>query len=1390
MRAWWGWIAALILVLSCATPVYAAPDVPPPLEPWRAWVLHGQAPLCAKLAGETEPSCIWPSKLTLQVTPRRGTFSLDVQADAAGWLRLPGDAKYWPVSVTIDQKPAVVVENTNLPSLYLEPGHHVVAGELLWATPPESLPVPREIGIVALSVPRDWAASTTTSVEVEFPNRDEHGALWLHSEASEAVGDQLEFTVHRKITDEVPQELVTRLSLNVAGKSREVLLGKVLPADFLAQNLESPLPARLEPDGHLRVQVRPGTWTLTLGARSRGPVQSITRPDPEGLWREGDEVWTFEAKNDLRIVSIDGAPPIDPGQTSLPQEWRSFPAFAVGAGGTLAFHERQRGDASPSPDRLHVNRNLWLDFAGEGFTFRDVVSGELHRSWRLEVGPGIDLGRVTVADRDVHITRNGADQPAGVEVRQGALRLLAEGRVAHHGSALPAAVWEHDFESAQLTLHLPPGWELLHARGVDAVSDSWIHRWRLLEIFLALLLGVAFFRLFGRNWGLFAAAGMVLSLTVPNAPRWTWFAPLALEAIGRVAKGRLGDGKLRTSFDAARVAAIASLALVLVPFAIEQVRGGFYPALEQLRDDSRIRSANDNSALVVEEAPVGGLAASVPSAPAPVDLGKEQNAPSGESYDLPSKTRGGKWAAPVAQNAQARQFNTSEYDPNAVVQVGPGVPTWSWRSMQLIFNGPVRHDQNVQLYLLPPAARLPLALLRVALLALLFVRLLTSALPRFAPKLRAFAPASALLLVLGVGLMPAAARADDYPSNEMLEELKKRLLAAPPCGDACVDVSRMWLEVTAQSQLRVRLEVGALAPAALPLPGRLGQWTPSAALLDDHSAPLRRSENGLLVLDVPPGSHRVELSGPLPAHASIPLDLPKKPRVASAALTPGWTLDGIHDDGRIDDTLQLSRSTTEGGKELQPATLPSFVRVERTLHVGLNWQVETKVVRLSPLGVAISLEIPLLAGESVTTADVRVESGKVIAQLPRDASELAWQSVLVEKSPILLSAAKTLEWTERWQLDVSPMWHAELSGLPVTHRQAGGVLLPDWRPWPGEEARIDVKRPEGIGGQTLAIDGSNLVVKPGLRSTDVQLTFQLRASRGGEHSIELPEGSDLQDVTMQGALIPLRLEGRTLTLPVRPGNDSVVVRWREPRGIATWFTPSTVDLKVPSVNGTVHVELADQSRWILFLGGPRLGPAVLFWSFLVVLLLVAYGLARERRVPLKMWEWVLLGIGISQTSPWAAAAFAGWLLALAWRGARPDLSVGTSRFVQIALVLWTAVAFFVLLASIHQGLLGFPSMRIEGNDSSESNLSWYVDRLGPTLAMPHVLSVPILAYRLVMLLWALWLAFAVMRWVRWGFANFVAGGAWKTPPAPVKVVVVAAAPAPPAPVPPEPAPRD
>ena len=58
-------------------------------------------------------------------------------------------------------------------------------------------------------------------------------------------------------------------------------------------------------------------------------------------------------------------------------------------------------------------------------------------------------------------------------------------------------------------------------------------------------------------------------------------------------------------------------------------------------------------------------------------------------------------------------------DPDALIQTGPGLPTWQWRSVQLRWNGPVDRAQQIRLWLVSPAMNLVLGLLRVALLFLL-----------------------------------------------------------------------------------------------------------------------------------------------------------------------------------------------------------------------------------------------------------------------------------------------------------------------------------------------------------------------------------------------------------------------------------------------------------------------------------------------------------------------------------------------------------------------------------------------------------------------------------------------------------------------------------------------
>src|SRR5690606_19015629 len=189
----------------------------------------------------------------------------------------------------------------------------------------ESLLIPKQTALLKL-----WRQGELDS----RPQRDADGRLWLvarqqqvEAETPASSEDKLSLRVFRHLQDEIPFRMETRVELEVSGKPREMLLGKLLFEQFVPEYFDSPLPARIESDGRLRLQLRPGQWTLRLVAHRTDPVNDIAlETGAEGFWPE-EEVWVFESRPPLRQVRIEGVESIDPNQTALPEEWKGFPAY-------------------------------------------------------------------------------------------------------------------------------------------------------------------------------------------------------------------------------------------------------------------------------------------------------------------------------------------------------------------------------------------------------------------------------------------------------------------------------------------------------------------------------------------------------------------------------------------------------------------------------------------------------------------------------------------------------------------------------------------------------------------------------------------------------------------------------------------------------------------------------------------------------------------------------------------------------------------------------------------------------------------------------------------------------------------------------------------------------
>jgi hypothetical protein len=1442
--------AATRAAAPAATGRASAPSsVPESLRPWIPWVMHDhEQDLCPSLNGDdADRICAWAGRLELSLAAGGGRFSQTWELFAEGPIPLPGGGAQWPLDVEVDGRAAVATsgsDDDDAPQVRAPAGRHTVTGTFVWKRLPETLRVPARAALLSL---------TLSGRAVEFPSRSEAGTLFLRKddEAAEAgEEDRLDITVHRRVSDEIPLQLTTRIALNVAGKAREVVLGKSLPAGFVPQALESALPVRFETDGRLRVQLRPGQWVVTLTARSNTPTARISRPRPDGPWKEGEEVWVFQSRPPLRVVTVEGVPGVDPQQTTLPNEWKALPAYVMAVDATMALIERRRGDADPAADSLSLQRSFWLDFDGQGLTARDEITASFRRAWRLSMGPESRLGRAAVGGQDQFITRLDGTGGDGIEIRQASATIVAESRVARAGGGIPAVGWDHDFQSVGAQLALPPGWRLFHASGADTVSTSWLRNWTLLDLFLVLITGIGIGKLYGPRAGALALATLALVFPELGAPKWVWLVVLVGEALARA----LPAGAIRRVAALFRLTAWVALVLVAIPFAIQHVRVGLHPALaadQRGGDDFELATAlmparRARFAAEGSEAPLEAPPPPPPAAPEPVGTNRveadtiggnvdkaegkeEQKALEAKPKPRFKRDRGGPKVAAidgllsskdsalalldsrdtavtkgyVTTTSQATQ-NLTSYDPNVLVQTGPGVPRWTGSVVRFGWNGPVERTQRLALWLLPPWLNMAFAFLRVGLVALL-IWLLLGGRRGFVDKWRLGAAGPAMLLLVGslALLLPATARADTapagtgaFPPDELLEKLHERLVERPKCEPNCASIGRLAVEAS-PDRLRLKFDVGAEAATVAALPGQAEHWLPAQVLLDGKPAgTMVRDEDGAMFIRLTAGGHQIVMEGPLPARDVVQIPFPLTPHALTTAVR-GWRVEGLDEDGQVSESLQLVRvesAPKHGGDKgnpggLAPTSLPPFVTVERTLELGLKWVARTSVTRQSPTGAAIVLEVPLLPGESVISEGVRVVKGKVQVNLGAEESVLAWASTLTQAQALTLeapAAGGAAAWAETWMVIPGPLWHVTFSGIPPVQPAAeGGARAPTFRPWPGEKVSLAITRPAGTGGQTLTIDDAQLHLEPGIRSTAATLTVRLRSSRGGEHAFTLPEGATLERIKINGVLQPLRQDGRAVTVPVAPGASAIELAWREPGGLALRFRAPEVDLRVASVNATVKIDLP-ADRWVLSVGGPRLGPAVLFWSVLIVMVLAGIALARSPWTPLGARHWILLGIGLVQTSVAAAAVVAGLFLAFGWRRSRPMERAWRYDLSQLALALWTVAAITVLASGVGHGLLGYPEMMIAGNGSSSSasgtSLAWFADRMAGPLPRPWVVSVPLLAYRLAMLAWSLWLALAVIRWARWIWACFSEHGLWhpltshkKTTPAPPP-----AGPAPPA----------
>ena len=1340
-------LAALLLV-----PVMTAasdPYVPPALEEWKDWVLHGQewreCPMRhdGSSALSNNRYCAWPGTLSLDVDENgaRFTQTWTVYAEPQE-VPLPGGPRHWPDSVRVGGSAALVLSHDETPWLELPPGEHVVSGRFRWESRPGVLRVAPGIGLVALSV---------NGRSIDNPELD-RSRLFLgqRSRTAAVEQDSLDTRVYRRLVDEVPGELITRLRIDVSGSVREVFFGPLLPDGYLPMRLDSRLPARFEADGRLRVQLRPGRWRLTLTARAPGVVDSLSVPvGGENL--PDSEVLSYSAVDRLRVTAAEGLSPIDPARADVPAEWQQLPAFRLFEGEVLDIVERSRGIVDVG-NTLTLYRQMWADFGGRGLTVRDQISGEMRTEWRLDMRSPYELRSAEVNGQQLLVTDGDSDDKRGVEIRQPSLRLTTLARTEDRG-ALPISGWDTRFTNVQTTLNLPPGQRLLASPGADRAAGSWLDQWQLLDIFLLLVITASAWKLLGRGAGAVAFLGLVLSYHESGAPSWLWLNLLATVALLRVAPA----GRLKSILRGYFYLGLLTLALALVPFAAEQLRAAVYPQLDR---GLYTTSASPGKA----SAPAPEVDASFQSEPGREAV-RQRVADEVEEIIV----TGSRILSPDVSSAKF-----APTDLNALLQAGPGVPEWRWNQYQLRWSGPVDAGQTHRLIVVPTWLMSVWRIAAVLLLAALAASVFAEAFNRrwrlpggsSAGGSTGTATATVLLLAMSGALLSPSPALAELPDRALLDELRQRLTEPLPCEPRCAEIVLARVNVEPDT-LVVDLDVHASADVGVPVPGQGKGWMPALIGLNGERLDAVLRDDGLLFVAVPRGQHRLRLAGPLPARASVEIVFPVVPRAVEVA-ADGWTYTGVSDRRLVSGSLSLERvreaSARAADTVWESSQFPPFVRITRRLDFAVDWSVHTTVERVAPASGAIQLEVPLLSGESVLSEDLEITNGNVTVSMASGQNARSWSSTLEQTSVLELTAADGRDAEEIWRIGLGSIWHLDFFGVPenVSSQQVPNARVAEFNPRPGETLTITSRLPAASPGATLAIDAVQMNTNVGRRLAETHLSFRYRATRGDQHVIRLPEGAELTAVTIDNRTEPLRAVNGALTLPILPGAHQVSLSFSETR--TAGFVAGSPDVDLGAAASNVSLSLSpERSRWLLLTRGPDLGPAVLYWSELLVLVGLALLLGRVPFTPLKTRHWLLLALGFSTFNWPVLGLVVAWLLAT---GARerwsPELEGMRYNALQLIFATISIVALLAIVVSLPAGLLGQPDMHVVGNGSRASMLNWFADRTSDALPSASFVSLPMWTYKALILFWALWLSFALLRWLPWVWKVFASDGLWQS----------------------------
>ena len=1298
-------------------------EIPAGLKPWESWVQYQQefrdCPyFYNQYAGQKATHvCAWPQELSIDIETNKARFSIDWEVLEDSWIPLPGDAHSWPQSVAVDATAVTVQNKDDVPRIFLTPGRYNVSGEFDWVKRPESIRIPDVLTDIRLQLDDQL---------VLFPERED-GELWLgeNNDNEELQANTVEFEVNRLIIDGHPMTMFMAIDLFVSGAARTETLGTISTDLLNITGISGDLSAYMDDQGNLLAQLKPGNWEMNLTFKITGWPEQIAF-NPQGEFWPKQEIWAYQDNKNIRLTQIEGVTPINPEQSF--SRWDQVPNYLLNAGDTFTINEQKRGTLNQS-EQLSLYRELWLSFDGKSFRSKDQISGAKLGSWRLNAQPGFQLLNANSHDETILITQSENSQQ-GVELRRPQVDLQVSGEFPsnqlHHISN-----WQASFDDITTELYLPHGYMALATRNVDDTRNVWVEKWRLWDIFVVMLLTAFTFRFIGIKSAVAAFFALLLGYHEINMPLAAWAGVIIAAALLHLKPtGRIGTLVRSYAFVSALV-----LLVGLIPFVIGQLRLSLYPQL------------NPSSI------PMQQLAGKS----APASFAKKKAADLNQVY---SQTYNRANALPIQQyesdieeqstitvtGSRIRQSDLlNHYQKDAILQAGKGTPQWRFNSVRLQWDGPITAEQNFSLYLLTPAMSVIWRVLLVVTSLLWFVMLLKHMIPRTKPAQTAATSMVFLLLFSG------AISAQQFPPDNMLLDLQKRIYERAPCDPSCASLETTTVSAS-DNEMQMILDYHALEDVIIPLP-HSDAWHLSEITVNGNDNPYRVRRKNQPWIAVEAGINRVRLKGVLANKNNISVIFPMRSGNIRTK-SDNWQFAGL--DGHVlnNNTLQLITSSRSNSTEESKTTnYKAFVKVTRGLSFDDQWRLYTTVERIAPQEGVINMAIPLAPNERPYDKLQRNEDGDILVSMAPDQESFSWRSVIDRTESITWQAAQNASYLEVWDFISAPQWHVTIDGLPMITPNSDTYDPDDffthvYMPRPGESLTAEISRPQAVAGDILSIESINTIFTVGKRTTKADTTIKYRATQGGSFQVKLDPNADVKKVTYDGVESNLVNEDGLVDIGFLPGQHNVVIEWHMNSALSSLHSTPIISVEKDYTNLTQTIRVP-RNRWLLWGSSEGVGPAFLYWGELVIFVVIAFFLARLPYSPLKFWQWLVLGFAFGTFSWLALTVVSIWLFFLNWKKQFKGFESHNKNVLLHWFTLFASgISIIVLISAVAFGLLSYPDMGISGQNAYGSQLQWFLDNGQGDIPAIQVLSLPLWVYKALILIWATWISFALINWLK------------------------------------------